>query len=70
MKARIRVRDSSGNPGAPSSARGLAADSPTALHLNAGTPKQTARMTIDLLFNSLEFEGIGTPPVATVSISR
>jgi|GEM_PF-2196439 len=36
----FRVRDSSGKPGAPSSARGLAADSPTALHLNAGTPKQ------------------------------
>jgi len=32
-----RVRDSSGKPGAPSSARGLAANSPTA-NLRAGTP--------------------------------
>ncbi len=37
----FRVRDSSGKPGAPSSARGLAADSPTRLHLSRGTPKQT-----------------------------
>ena len=36
----FRVRDSSGKPGAASSPRGLVANSPTALHLNAGTPYQ------------------------------
>jgi len=38
----LRVRDSSGKPGAPSSARGLAANSPTRLHLSRGTPKSRA----------------------------
>ncbi len=70
----LRVRDSSGKPGAPSSARGLAAPryvsgSPTALPpdansgVNAGTPKKATRTTIDLLFKSLEFEGFGNAAV-------
>ena len=36
----FRVRDRSGKPGAASSPRGLEADSPTALLLSAGTPKE------------------------------
>ena len=39
----FRVRDSSGKPTGLSSGRGLAADSPTALHLNAGTPTPRPR---------------------------
>jgi hypothetical protein len=55
----FRVRDRSGKPTGLSSGRGpacpagrLAADSPTALHLSAGTPNT----------NTPEFEGIGFPP--------
>ena len=38
--AALRVRDSSGKPTGLSSGRGLAADSPTRLHLSRGTPKK------------------------------
>ena len=77
----LRVRDSSGKPGAPSSARGLAAPryvsgSPTALPpnansgVNAGTPKKTMRTSVDLPFNSLEFEGIGNAAGRNSELSR
>ena len=58
----FRVRDRSGKPAGLSSGRGLEADSPTALHLNAGMPTLglRSRWTIDKLsFYSPEFEGIG-----------